>query len=254
MNEPLFYHFWSLASDSSPFDLNTDYSTSTVRNDKKFIQEFCDFRDYVKFNSHEEYALKLLKIFLDINYDTNTENSKLQNSLNAIAWILHTQDILLNNNIDAEFLSNSSFSKEIEEFKHSVILSISTEQDGKKIKLLYNRSETIFKNLIIQEQIEDNLLDTVPVRNNKAKQYTMKTKVVAILVLLKKLNAGKGIKDYTKISELISLLTGLDAKYISNKTGSQFKLTDAQDDEIPILNEIFKNLGIDFSVNKKDTY
>lgn len=254
MNEPLFYHFWSLTSDSSPFDLNADYSTSTVENDKMFIQEFCDFRDYVKFNSHEEYALKLFKIFLDINYDTNFENSKLLNLLNAIAWILHTQEVLLDNGIDAEFLSNSSFNKEVEVFKPSILLTISTEQDGKKGKQQYDRSDTIFKNLRIQEQIEDNLLDTVPVRNNKAKQFTMKTKVVAILVLLKKLNAGKGKKDYTKISELISLLTGLDAKYISNNTGSQFKLTDAQDDEIPILNEIFKNLGIDFSVNKKDTY
>ena len=67
MSEHLYYHFWSLNSDASPLDNETDYSKSSVANDAKFLQEFKDYRVYVKFSTHEDYALKLLGIYFFAN-------------------------------------------------------------------------------------------------------------------------------------------------------------------------------------------
>ena len=274
MNEHIYFHFWCLENAEIPYGKEKNYDGEKINyhsrrsNDHDFIRLYRMIKISSKSSKHEVFTFELLGIYLNINYYKENENSNYDN---ALVWVHHTVEIFSEFAEEYSFLTDN-VGKFLENFTPKDKLRVKYEKNGVLYNRLLSLKNKFFANFITvninfnaratnsetKKEIENNqneeILDLIPNSNNSATQYTLRIKVVAILVLLKMLKKGKGYNDYSKIANFISFLTGQNQKYINNKTGSMFKLTDAQNKEINDLNKLFKDLDIDFIVNKTDTY
>jgi hypothetical protein len=82
----------------------------------------------------------------------------------------------------------------------------------------------------------------------------MKIKAVAILEMLKAMQAGKAKNDLSKICKLIAFLTGNSYRKIYSEFQKGVNLSDYHSQQIDELNKIFKELELSISIIKDRQY
>ena len=95
-------------------------------------------------------------------------------------------------------------------------------------------------------------ISAVPIDENEASQdkyRSMKVTTDAMVEMLKSLNVKKGNNaDATKISELISCITGYSANTIRQRLSNTEELTKSHKLEVDKMNQLFKELNLDITL------
>ncbi|NCB69263.1 MAG: hypothetical protein EOM47_10515 [Bacteroidia bacterium] len=248
MAEQIYFIFWALDETKYPYDENKDYCISTVKNNQLFIENVI-FSNDNRVELNKFLVSDLLRIYINISYNKDFPEKY---KTDAIKWIRYTENLLKENNMSTDFLQSKYIEDIINKFQPKndfIYFYIQTE--GKKLKNRYLRYDDIFNQMGFNYDLETT--DEYFSKKN-SKSHSLKIKTLAILILLKELNKGKGYNDYTNIAAFISFITGNSSKKIRNETGSQFQLKDYHDKEIAELNDLLKKININFTINKVDTY
>lgn len=88
----------------------------------------------------------------------------------------------------------------------------------------------------------------------KVVALNLKLNAVVILEMLKLLNSGKAYNDLTKISRLISRLTGYSSKNIRNLIQKGIVFTDFHAEQIEEINKILTKLNLPISIKQNTVY
>jgi len=112
---------------------------------------------------------------------------------------------------------------------------------------------------LLRQLIEDAQPDTIEATNipcvkacpeqSEGSPPCVKVKSVAILELLKKMNAGTAHNDMSKISKLIAFLTGNSYDRIYNEMRKGISLTNYHTKDITEINKIFSELNIPIAIS-----
>ena len=82
----------------------------------------------------------------------------------------------------------------------------------------------------------------------------VKVRAIAILELLKKMNAGTAHNDMSKISNLIAFLTGNGHTRIYSELRKGITLTNYHTKDINQINNIFAELNLEITINPEKNY
>lgn len=248
MAEQIYYLFWALDAAKYPYDDSQEYCISTIKNDEFFIENV-----KLSFTNNEVnnfVVADLLRVYINICYNKDFPDKY---KTDALKWIAHTEDLLKKNNLISDFLQGKYIEDIINKYQpKNDFIYIYKLSENKMVRSRYLRYDDVFIQMGFNYDLEDD--EESLTTKNSTQSHSIKIKALAILILLKMLNKGKGVSDYTDIAAFISFITGNSIKKIYNETGSQYGLKDYHDKEIAELNDLFRRIKIDFTVNKKDTY
>jgi len=278
MENKLFYHFWSLGCEASPFDTNKGYSYLTEANDKKFIENLFAIPELIGTGKFRFYILELLNIYMNVLFDENQPSNKI---INCYEWIDHTLKLFEYNdrrndrrNDRIRYFVSTLIYPFITNFKPSTKISVLMEEGNFQIMKSLNRSDPFFFqfttttiNININTPLNspinipinipfDNPIDTRKVTNSNTKKvgYSQKVKTVAIIELLKLLNISTAKNDLTKICRLIAVLTGDSYDSIHNDKQKGIKFDKNHIQEITDINQKFNELNIKVFIDINKTY
>ena len=122
---------------------------------------------------------------------------------------------------------------------------------------LYTRDHPNDPSGIIERKIQlllQLIEDTQPEIAEVANTPCVKVRAVAILELLKKMNAGTAHNDMSKISKLIAFLTGNSYNHIYNEMRKGITFTNYHTKDINEINQIFSELSIPITINPDKNY
>lgn len=92
-------------------------------------------------------------------------------------------------------------------------------------------------------------VDSSEVDERSTEIRTMKVTTDAMVEMLKKLNVKKGNNaDATKISELISYITGYSSETIRQRLSNTEELTKRHKREVDKINRLFSELNLDITI------
>ncbi|WP_295936148.1 hypothetical protein [uncultured Alistipes sp.] len=110
--------------------------------------------------------------------------------------------------------------------------------------------EIIYKSLLEELMLSQPVnVDSSDVDERSTDVRTMKVTTDAIVEMLKKLNVIKGNNaDATKISELISCITGYSSETIRQRLSNTEELTKRHKREVDKINQLFSELNLDITI------
>ena len=168
-----------------------------------------------------------------------------------------TQNITINLSEVFEVLKNSNFSSEKQIELLEILSCVLYEQEHPD-----DPSGIIDHRIQILKQSNDTphpAEPTVAERSRSAEASRdnapcVKVKSVAILELLKKMNAGTAHNDMSKISKLIAFLTGNSYNHIYNEMRKGISLTNYHTKDINEINQIFTELNLPITIQPDTEY